>query len=42
MLVLGMAADEQVTLDDQSAIAHIYPGFIADFEALGASFLRYS
>lgn len=42
MLVLGMAAEEQVTLDDQSAIAHIYPGFIADFEALGASFLRYS
>lgn len=41
-LVLGMAAEEQVTLDDQSAIAHIYPGLIADFEALGASFLHYS
>lgn len=41
-LVLGMAAEEQVTLDDQSAIAHIYPGFVAGFEALGASFLHYS
>lgn len=41
-LVLGMAADEQVTVDDQSAIAHIYPGFVETFEALGASFLRYS
>lgn len=41
-LVLGMAADEQVTVDDQSAIAQIYPGFIQDFENLGASFLRYS
>jgi 3-phosphoshikimate 1-carboxyvinyltransferase len=41
-LVLGMAADEQVTVDDQSAIAQIYPGFIEDFENLGASFLRYT
>jgi 3-phosphoshikimate 1-carboxyvinyltransferase len=41
-LVLGMAADEQVTVDDQSAIAQIYPGFIQDFEAIGASFLRYT
>lgn len=41
-LVLGMAAEEQVTVDDQSAIAQIYPGFIPDFESLGASFLRYT
>ncbi len=41
-LVLGMAADLQVTVDDQSAIAQIYPDFVADFEKLGASFLRYS
>lgn len=41
-LVLGMAADEQVTVDDQSAIAQIYPGFMQDFENLGASFLRYT
>ena len=41
-LVLGMAAEEQVTVDDQSAIAQIYPGFIQDFENLGASFLRYT
>jgi 3-phosphoshikimate 1-carboxyvinyltransferase len=41
-LVLGMAADEQVTVDDQSAIAHIYPRFIDDFEALGARFLRFT
>jgi len=41
-LVLGMAADQQVTVDDQSAIAQVYPGFIADFEQLGATFLRYS
>jgi 3-phosphoshikimate 1-carboxyvinyltransferase len=41
-LVLGMAADEQVTVDDQSAIAQTYPGFIQDFENLGASFLRYT
>lgn len=41
-LVLGMAADEQVTVDDQSAIAQIYPGFIGDFEAIGATFLRYT
>lgn len=41
-LVLGMAADEQVTVDDQSAIAQIYPGFMPDFENLGASFLRYT
>jgi 5-enolpyruvylshikimate-3-phosphate synthase len=41
-LVLGMAAEEQVTVDDQSAIAQIYPGFMPDFEQLGASFLRYT
>ena len=41
-LVLGMAAEEQVTVDDQSAIAQIYPGFLPDFENLGASFLRYT
>jgi 3-phosphoshikimate 1-carboxyvinyltransferase len=41
-LVLGMASEEQVTVDDQSAIAQIYPGFMPDFEHLGASFLRYT
>lgn len=41
-LVLGMAADQQVTVDDQSSIAQIYPGFISDFEKLGASFVRYT
>ena len=41
-LVLGMATSEQVTVDDQSAIAQIYPDFMTDFENLGASFLRYT
>lgn len=41
-LVLGMAAEEQVTVDDQSAIAQVYPAFTQDFENLGASFLRYT
>jgi 3-phosphoshikimate 1-carboxyvinyltransferase len=41
-LVMGMAADGQVTVDDQSAIAQICPGFVQDFENLGASFLRYT
>lgn len=41
-LVMGMAAEDQVTIDDQSAIAQVYPGFVQDFETLGASFIRYT
>jgi 3-phosphoshikimate 1-carboxyvinyltransferase len=41
-LVLGMAADDQVTIDDQSAIDEHFPGFISSFEEIGASFIRYT
>lgn len=41
-LVMGMAADDAVTIDDQSALATSYPDFVARFEGVGASFIRYS
>jgi 3-phosphoshikimate 1-carboxyvinyltransferase len=41
-LVMGMAADEPVTIDDQSMIAASYPDFIARFEDIGASFIHYT
>lgn len=39
-LVLGMAAREQVTIDDQTGIEERFPGFVASFEAAGASFVH--
>lgn len=39
-LVLGMAADEPVTIDDPSGIEGRFPGFVEQFEGLGASFIR--
>ncbi|MHB1103239.1 MAG: 3-phosphoshikimate 1-carboxyvinyltransferase [Devosia sp.] len=41
-LVMGMAADEAVTIDDQSMLAASFPDFIARFEDVGASFIRYT
>ena len=41
-LVLGMAADEDVTISDQSGIEERFPGFLQSFEDVGASFVRYS
>lgn len=41
-LVLGMAADDQVTISDQSGIEERFPGFLDGFEGVGASFVRYS
>jgi 3-phosphoshikimate 1-carboxyvinyltransferase len=41
-LVMGMAADEAVTIDDQTMIATSFPDFIARFEDVGASFIRYA
>ena len=37
-LVLGMAADRPVTIDDGAAMADLFPGFTAAFEHVGASF----
>ena len=37
-LVLGMAAQHPVTIDDQTMIATSFPTFVPGFEALGASF----
>jgi 3-phosphoshikimate 1-carboxyvinyltransferase len=39
-LVLGMAANEQVTIDDQSGIEERFPGFVERFENIGASFIQ--
>lgn len=39
-LVLGMAAEHQVTIDDQSGIEERFPGFVELFENIGASFVR--
>jgi 3-phosphoshikimate 1-carboxyvinyltransferase len=39
-LVLGMVAEERVTIDDQSAIEERFPGFVARFEQIGADFVR--
>jgi 3-phosphoshikimate 1-carboxyvinyltransferase len=39
-LVLGMAAREQVTIDDQTGIEERFPGFVELFEKAGASFVR--
>lgn len=41
-LVLGMAANDQVTISDQSGIEERFPGFLDCFEDVGASFVRYS
>jgi 3-phosphoshikimate 1-carboxyvinyltransferase len=41
-LVMGMAADDAVTIDDQSALALGFADFVASFEDVGASFIRYS
>lgn len=41
-LVMGMAADEAVTIDDQTMIATSFPDFVARFEDVGASFIRYT
>lgn len=41
-LVLGMAAEEQVTIDDQSGIEERFPGFVERFENVGASFVHYT
>ena len=41
-LVMGMAADEAVTIDDQSPIAAAFPDFVRRFEDIGASFIHYS
>ena len=37
-LVMGMAADEAVIVDDANVITTSYPSFIEDFTALGATF----
>jgi 3-phosphoshikimate 1-carboxyvinyltransferase len=39
-LVLGMAAERQVTIDDQTGIEERFPGFSQAFEAIGANFVR--
>lgn len=41
-LVLGMAADDAVTIDDQSPISTAFPEFVRRFEDIGASFIHYS
>jgi len=41
-LVLGMAADDAVTIDDQSMLSTSFPDFVARFEDVGASFIRYT
>ncbi|MDP1731661.1 MAG: 3-phosphoshikimate 1-carboxyvinyltransferase [Devosia sp.] len=41
-LVMGMAADDAVIIDDQSTIAASFPDFVARFEDVGASFIRYT
>lgn len=42
VLVMGMAADEAVTIDDQTIVAARFPDFVARFEDVGASFIRYT
>jgi 3-phosphoshikimate 1-carboxyvinyltransferase len=37
-LVLGMAADQPVTIDDGAAMQELFPGFAEAFEHVGASF----
>lgn len=37
-LVLGMAADQPVTIDDGAAMQQLFPGFAEAFEHIGASF----
>ena len=37
-LVLGMAADRPVTIDDGAAMASLFPDFVSAFEHVGASF----
>lgn len=41
-LVMGMAAEDAITIDDQSPIAARYPGFVRSLEGVGASFIHYS
>ena len=37
-LVLGMAADRAVTVEDASVVAELFPDFVSAFEHVGASF----
>jgi 3-phosphoshikimate 1-carboxyvinyltransferase len=37
-LVLGMGADQPVTIDDGAVMARLFPDFVAAFEHIGASF----
>jgi len=39
-LVMGMAAREQVTIDDRTGIEERFPGFVEAFEKAGARFVR--
>ncbi|HVX81917.1 MAG TPA: hypothetical protein VHB23_11100 [Devosiaceae bacterium] len=39
-LVLGMAADRPVSIDDGAVMADVFPGFTETFEQVGASFSR--
>jgi 3-phosphoshikimate 1-carboxyvinyltransferase len=39
-LIMGMAARDPVTIDDDSAAAIAYPGFVEQFERLGVRFSR--
>lgn len=41
-LIMGMAADDAVIIDDQSSISAGFPDFITRFEEVGASFIRYT
>ena len=36
-LVLGMASEKPMTVDDGTMIGTSYPGFVADMNALGAA-----
>jgi 3-phosphoshikimate 1-carboxyvinyltransferase len=37
-LILGMAADKPVTIEDGAVMSQLFPGFVAAFEHVGASF----
>lgn len=41
-LVMGMGAEDAVTVDDQSPIAARFPDFVRGLEDVGASFIHYS
>lgn len=38
LLVLGLAAEDAVTLDDGGALGSCFPGFVSGLESIGASF----